>query len=223
MRLRLFLFLLGCLPLLAHGAEPAHSAAFLDFQPTGIALELRLPLREFERAFGQSLGAKPAEMVPQHRDALETYLLRYLTPNTPDNRRWTKRIRALAVHPPQQPAELVAQLWLEPPADASARSLVFNSELILHAVPGHTMQVQLRNDWNEPSVRAEPELIGVLRAGEASLAIERPPLTAWNVWRARLDPRAVAIVVVLILVSAVLAVRYRPGRPIPARSPSGPA
>ncbi len=167
-------------------AHPSpNSAVLLDFHRDGIAAELVLPLPELELGFGQPLAADPAEVVERHGAALQEYLRVHIRPVAPDGRPWEVTVRDdLAVRLEEQPVDLVAHVWLQPPAGAPLRKFTLNYDVIAHEVMSHRAFVLVRNDWNQARFAGTPpESVGMIHFNVTSLAVDRTDGSAWRGFR----------------------------------------
>ncbi len=153
------LLLLAC----ALGKLAAHpmpnSLVVLDLHPNGVAAELQLPLGELAPAFGYDVARHPETLVRNFGPELQAYLMQHVRPVSPDGRPWTVRAGKLHVHASEQTAtgpyqELTAQLWLQPPAGASARVFTLRYDVIVHQVVTHVALVSVRRDWEAGQVDA---------------------------------------------------------------------
>ncbi|TLM94344.1 HupE/UreJ family protein [Hymenobacter jeollabukensis] len=158
-----------------------NSLVVLDLQPGGVAAELQLPLSELEPAFGHQLLLHPESLVAEFGPQLRAYLAQHIRPVSPDGRPWTVRVGALQqVHDAEQTAtgpyqELTAQLWLQPPTGASARTFTLHYDAIVHQVVTHVILVSVRRDWAAGRVGDDaPTAVGVIRLDVRNNVV--PPL-----------------------------------------------
>jgi hypothetical protein len=146
-----------------------NSLVVLDLQPGGVAAELQLPLSELEPAFGHGIAHHPEQAATEFGADLRAYLAQHVRSVSPDGRPWTVRVGELQVHAAEQTAtgpyqELTAQLWLQPPPGASARTFTLRYDVILHQVVTHMALVSVRRDWEAGRVAADaPTEVGVIR------------------------------------------------------------
>lgn len=163
-----------------------NTAVMLDFGHGGVSAELVLPLQELELGFKQPLLEHPGQILPRHEAALKTYLLEHVHPTAPDGRPWTVEVKGLEVRANEQPFDLVAHLWLQPPPGAPTRRFTLGYDVILHEVISHKAFLFVRNDWNEARFRPAgevppiPEAIGLFRYLVYSVDIDR---TGGSFWR----------------------------------------
>ena len=171
-------------PACAH--QMPYTAVMLDFGPGGVSAELILPLQELELGFKQPLLEHPERVLPQQGAALREYLLAHVHPTAPDGRPWTVSVSDLAVQTKEQPYDLVAHLWMQPPSGAPTRQFKLNYDVIVHEVISHKAFVFIRNDWNDARFRPidqvppMPEAVGLIRYLVYSVDINR---TGGSFWR----------------------------------------
>ena len=175
---------LGLAPAAAH-QMPA-TAVVLDFAHNGVSAELILPLQELELGFKQPLLEHPDQVLPKDGPALREYLLAHVHPTSPDGRPWTVEISDLNVQRTEQPFDLIAHLWMQPPPGAPLRQFKLNYDVIVHEVISHKAFVFVRNDWDDARFRSTdqvpqmPEAIGLIRYLVYSVDINR---IGGNFWR----------------------------------------
>lgn len=191
-----FLLFLGSLGAasLAHAHPSPNTAILLDFDRAGVTAELVLPLPELELGFGQPLAAASAEVVPKHGPALREYLRAHVHPVSPDGQPWTVEVRDdLAVRPGQPPLlpdDLVAHVWMQPPAGAPLRKFTFHYDAIAHEVMSHRAFVFIRNDWNvarfassTDATTSPPEVVGMIGFNHHAVAVDRSAGSWWRGFR----------------------------------------
>lgn len=165
----------------------AHSApgslALLDFHRDGVLAELTLPLEELEISFKQSLLANPNAILTQHQAALKEYIGAHINPETFDGQKWTVTVRTLATQLEQPPLDLIATVWMQPPAGASVRQFTFNYSVINHDVMNHNVFVAVRNDWNTAVFSGKPEPVGNILFTVTSLTVDRTHGNWWQGFR----------------------------------------
>lgn len=173
-------------PIAASAHQMPYAAILLDFGRDGVSAELILPLQELELGFQQPMLDHPEQVLPKYNLALREYLLAHVHPTTPDGLPWTVEVNGLEVQVKEQPFDLVAHLWMQPPAGASSRQFKLNYDVIVHEVISHKAYVFVRNDWNEARFRPKdqvppmPEAIGLIRYLVYSVDINR---TSGSFWR----------------------------------------
>lgn len=155
----------------------------LDFQRDGVAAELALPLAELELSFKQPLLANPAEAFAKNQDALKAYIAGHITPQTVDGKKWSVSVQSLSLQTNQQPFDLVAQVWMQPPPGASPRKFIFYYSVINHEVMSHNAYVSVRNDWDTAVFSNRPEFIGDIHFTITSLTINRSRSSWWQGFR----------------------------------------
>jgi hypothetical protein len=152
-----------------------------------VAAELTLPLAELELSFKQPLLENPAEAFTKNRLALQEYISAHVNPETMEGRKWTVAVQNLEIQTRQQPFDLVARVWMQPPAGASARKFNFNYSVINHEVMSHNTYVSVRNDWNTAVFSGQPEPIGNIHFTITSLTIDRTRGNWWQGFRSVLN------------------------------------
>lgn len=176
--------------ILASSSVQAHqmpyTAVMLDFGHGGVSAELVLPLQELELGFKQPLLGHPEQILPKDTSPLKEYLLAHVHPVSPDGKPWTVAISDLHVQMKEQPFDLVAHLWMQPPPGEPLREFKLNYDVILHEVISHKAFLFVRNDWDEAhfeptgQVPPMPEAIGLFRYLVYSVDIHR---TGGSFWR----------------------------------------
>ncbi|MBF9141832.1 HupE/UreJ family protein [Hymenobacter properus] len=157
-----------------------NSVVLLDLHPGGVAAEVQLPLGQLEIAFGQNLTQQPETLVQRLGPELRAYIQQHVRPETPDGQPWAVAVRELRIQNAEQTAtgpyqELTAQLWLTPPAGATARAFTFKYDVIVHQLVTHVALVSVRRDWEVGRVGTErPIDVGVVRLDVVNNVV--PPL-----------------------------------------------
>ena len=162
-------WLVAAVYLTAAGAAGAHAlpgtAALFDFGQNSVALELDMPLDQFEEGFKHPVMDLPLLTVERYPAALRAYLIEHVDPVAPDGRHWRVEVESLRVEPATKttPIDLVAHLRLTPPPGAPLHRFRFNYSVINHEVMTHTVLVFARSDWSNGAVAHDPELLGTIR------------------------------------------------------------
>jgi len=156
------------------------SAVLLDFHRDSVLAELILPLEELQFGFKQPLLADTNTILSKHETALKEYIAAHVNPESPDGRKWAVTVQSLATQLEQPPFDLVAQVWMQPPAGASPRQFTFNYSVINHEVMNHNVFVSVRNDWDTAVFSGKPEPVGNILFTITSLDIDR---TRGNWWQ----------------------------------------
>ncbi len=191
--LRIYLYL-GWLILSVEALHPTSAAAhqmpytavMLDFGRDGVSAELILPVQELQLGFKQPLLTQPEQIIPKYGPALKDYLLAHVHPTAPDGRPWTVQVSDMDVRLKEQPVDLIAHLWMQPPPGAPLRRFTLNYDVIVHEVVSHKSFVFIRNDWNDArfhptdQVPPMPEAIGLIRYLVYAVDIDR---TGGSFWR----------------------------------------
>ncbi len=172
-----------------HAHQMPSTAVMLDFHRDAVAAELILPLQELQLAFKQPLLAAPEEVILKYGPALDAYLLSHVHATAPDGRPWTVEASDLRVKLGEQPVDLIAHLWMRPPAGAPLRKFTFSYDVIVHEVVSHKSFVFIRNDWNEArflptgQVPPMPEAMGLIRYLNYAVPIDRTHGSWWQGFR----------------------------------------
>lgn len=157
------LLLLMLAALLVGGRAQAHpmpeSQVWVDTDPQGLTLTLRLPLNRLEFAFGQALATQPAQVLERHGEALSRYLLAHVGVRS-EAGSWTVLRPSLAVRGDGDSAELEAVMPVRAPPNADLRRFVLLYDVITHEVRTHRAMVFLRTDWAAGHVGAPPRELG---------------------------------------------------------------
>jgi hypothetical protein len=156
------------------------SLVMLDFHRDGVMAELTLPLEELQISFNQPLLAETNAILSKYETALREYLMAHVNPETPDGRKWTVEVQELETQLEQPPFDLIARLWMRPPAGESSRKLVFNYSVINHEVMSHYARVCVRNDWDTAVFSGKPEPLGNIIFTVTSLNIDRTRGSWWQ-------------------------------------------
>jgi hypothetical protein len=156
------------------------SVVMLDFHRDGVEAELILPLEELQLGFKEILLADTNTILSQHEVALREYLATHINPVTTDGRKWTVEVRSLKTQLAQPPYDLVAQVWMQPPAEAPVRQFSLHYSVINHEVMSHNAFVFVRNDWDTAVFSGKPEPLGNLQFTVTSLTIDRTRGSWWE-------------------------------------------
>jgi hypothetical protein len=165
------LLLLVATPLHAHNSPS--SSVMLDFYRDHVGAELTLPLAELELSFKQPLLTSPGAAFAKNETALKNYVAEHINPETADGKKWSVTVQGLKLQTNTQPFDLIAQITMTPPAEASARKFNFNYSVINHEVMSHCVFVSVRNDWDTAVFSGQPEPLGQIHFTVTSLAVDR--------------------------------------------------
>lgn len=165
-------------PLRAHNSPS--SAVMLDFYRDHVGAELTLPLAELELSFKQPLLADPAAAFAKNQSALKAYVKAHVNPETQEGRVWSIRVQSLELQTNQQPFDLIAKVWMQPPPGATLRKFIFNYSVINHEVMSHNAYVSVRNDWDTAVFSGNPEPVGDIHFTITSLTIDRSRGNWWQ-------------------------------------------
>jgi hypothetical protein len=163
------------------------SAVLLDFHRDGVMAELILPLEELQFGFKQPLLADTNAILSKHETALKDYLVAHINPESSDGRKWSVTVQSLATQLEKPPFDLVAQVWMQPPAGASPRRFTFNYSVINHEVMSHNVFVAVRSDWDTAVFSGKPEPVGNIQFVTTSLEIDRTRGNWWQGFRSVLN------------------------------------
>ena len=189
-------WLLGAVLLVAGQGAIAHpmptSRVLLDLQGTGVAAEIQLPLSELQLALGQQLDVTTQleTLVARSGPALRAYLRAHVRPASYEGQPWTVTVGDLRVSAAEQTdtgpyQELIAQLWLQPPAGASRRAFVLHYDVIMHQLVTHAALVSVRQDWDTGVLAEHPVEVGLIRlnARDNTIAPLYIEPAAGSLWR----------------------------------------
>jgi hypothetical protein len=162
----------------AHAHSMYQAAVLFDFRGSTADVELQLPAERLQTALGAQLSQQSIE---RESAPITNYILRNFSASVPDGQ--NLRID-LIVSPHWSSIEgapyVVARLRLTPPAGSSADLFDLHCAVLLDRVPAQIFLVSVRTDWRTSTFANDPQLIGVLRAGDQSVRIDR---RAGNWWR----------------------------------------
>lgn len=180
MKLAVCLGLLWLPSATSFGHTTPGSAVLLDFHRDGVMAELVLPLEELQIGFNRPLLPASDSLLADHASALKDYLAAHVKPETADGRKWSVEVRDLELQLQTPPFDLIARVWMQPPAGASPRRFILNYSVINHEVMSHNAMVCVRNDWDTAVFSGKPEPLGNLLFTVTSLNIDR---THGNWWQ----------------------------------------
>ena len=166
-----------------YGHTTPGSAVMLDFHRDGVMAEVILPLEELQISFKQPLLADRNAILAKHEGALRDYIRSHINPETSDGRKWTVEVQGLETQLQSPPFDLIARVWMKPPAGESARKFVFNYSVINHEVMSHNALVYVRNDWDTAVFSGKPEPVGNILFTITSLDIDRTRGGWWQGFR----------------------------------------
>lgn len=172
---RWFLACLLCLCWRAAGAHPMpESRVWIDTTPTGLQITAQLPLSRLGFAFGQdALGQQT--ILAQDSAALAAYLLQHIGVRS-GGASWQVLRPRLAITGAGPATELEAVFDVRAPAgvaDARHPELVY--DIITHEVRTHRALVFLRTDWQGGFAGQAPLLLGEIRYGHNTVAVDLAP------------------------------------------------
>jgi hypothetical protein len=153
-----------------------NTIVLLDVKTKGVAAELQLPLSELQLALGFDASKDAQLALKRVTPGLQQYLLQHIRPTTNDGRPWNVIIEKMNLQDAQQTAagkyqELTVHVYMQPPADASVRSFIFNYDVIVHQVVTHDVLVSVRNDWDAGLHETSPLEVGVIHVDVQSNTI----------------------------------------------------
>lgn len=157
-----------------------NSVVMLDFYRDEVAMELTLTMSELAAAAGLPLMDDPPEAATRYKAELGDYLRGHLRAVAPDGRAWTAEVRRIEVALNQTQPDVVARLWMTPPAGALSRRFILDYEVICRELPGHAALVSVRNDWNGAVFSGQPKLLGVAQRSAPSLTVDRSRGSFWQ-------------------------------------------
>lgn len=167
----------------AFGHSAPGSTVLLDFHRNGVMAELTLPLEELQIGFKQPLLVETNHLLPKYEAALNAYLVGHIQPETVSGKPWTVMVKRLATQLEKPPFDLVAQVWMQPPAGESPRQFTFNYSVINHEVMNHNAFVAVRNDWDTAVFSGKPEPLGNILFTITALKVDRTQGNWWQGFR----------------------------------------
>jgi HupE / UreJ protein len=144
------------------------SMVLLDVSPNKVAMELQLPITEFELAFGHGTIKKPERFIDDNKALLTEYLKAHIHAYILKNNPWVVDVFGLEM---QQGIslengiaywEVVVKLILTPNTNENTRNFILDYDVIIHQVVTHTAFVSIRTDWENGKIEdknTEPQII----------------------------------------------------------------
>ena len=173
--LRVALATLAVLVTTHAGAHPMPaSEIFLDLEENGVRAEMHLPLDRLQIAVGPLLQLD-ADTTTQtmNRAKVEQYVSEHFSILAMDGTPWNARFESAAIVAEGGASELRVRLWLSPPdRSSSVRAFRLRSDLIVHQLVTHKLQVFIRRDELRPKA-ALPESVGRLTYRVHELTVTR--------------------------------------------------
>ncbi len=179
--------LLVCL-LSSAGAHPMpQSAVLLDIHPSGVSVELHLPLSELEVGFGKPLLTDPEQRIAFLRPDLSAYLAKHISATAPDGRLWQTEVREVTLGPDELPQYyvvpvkyLMARVWLAPPPGAPVRRFTLHYDAIVHQLVTHVALVSVRQDWDGGVLSGSPVMLGEARWYRSAFPVNLSSGDPWS-------------------------------------------
>ncbi|WP_161594075.1 HupE/UreJ family protein [Microbacterium sp. RG1] len=155
-----------------------HSVVTLDVHDSSIDATIELPSDDLRLASGIDITA--ADALENSADALSDYIAAHLQITTPSGEPWTVDVGELTIADAEQTStgqfsELVAQIEMTPPADATTREFTLDDTVIIHQVITHRIFVVVDQDWAGGDLGDEAKQLGVIAVDPASGTVA--PLT----------------------------------------------
>ncbi len=173
-RLILALLVLAAAPAQAHLTP--NSEISLEIGRDRIEAALTIPLGELQYAEPGFRDLQAGTLSPAQARQISQYLQSHLIVTAPDQRRWTVRIDATKIS--GDPADLIARISLSPPPGAPVRQLRLRYDAVIDHIPNHIALLVLKSDFDAGHLSDHPELLGGLRQGNETIAIDRGPGSA---------------------------------------------
>lgn len=163
-------------PSWAHSAS--QSAILLDFHGSAVDLELQLPVERMEAVLAMPVTQQSLD---RERTRITTYILSHLSAKLPDGR----HLSIAEIAPPglmsiDGASYVVAHFRATPPADAALELFDLHSYVLLDRIPAQVALVSIRSDWRTSTFANDPKLLGVIRAGEESVVVDRRDGSWWQ-------------------------------------------
>ncbi|QKE85155.1 HupE/UreJ family protein [Arthrobacter sp. NEB 688] len=166
------------------------SSVRLNVGESNIEATLAIPASDLEAASGVALGNASTSAVDASADALRTYLLAHLAPQTTDGIPWTVVVQGLTVRTAGDRSttgiyqEVVADVLMTPPTGGDLHHFDLGYDGVVHAVANHVVVVTVTSDWANGTV-GESREVGVVRRDTVTNTVT--PLTvdlgAGSTWR----------------------------------------
>lgn len=164
--------LLPVLALLMTHAGLVHAAdtkILLDIHDDHIAAELTLPISVLEQTLAHPLANE--HQIENARVDLASHLQTHLNITTINGQSMAYELGSLE---PESPETLRATLFIYSPDDITPDAFVISSDLLIHEMPNHRLQIFLRRDPAEMRIGVEPILLlGIIDHFQSELKIER--------------------------------------------------
>lgn len=163
----LLVFLFVAIPTSANAHLVPGSSIELDFGGRAVRARVTIPVNELAFATGRRTLTMPQ-------------VLATISVTTPDGRPWRIAGKSLRTDSSGPETDFVADLSMTPPEGAAIRSLRLHYTAIIDRVPSHIVMVFARSDFAAGVLQSDPQLIGALRQGQTSLAIDRGGGSGWR-------------------------------------------
>jgi len=156
----------------------------LDFTSDHISADIAIPLNELDYALRLPLARDArGELAPTEQKALAAWLARRIGATTPAGRPFATALTNLRIGTDSSPPDVRFSVAFTPPPGASPRAFTLRYTPVIESVPGHFALVLVRSDFAGGHVGHDPALLGGLRAGAMTMAIDRGAPSRWNGFR----------------------------------------
>jgi hypothetical protein len=146
------------------------SAVLLDFRGNTVQAELQLPVDRLSISFRQPVDASH---FAEEQSALQSYVLAHVHPVSSDGRPFSVSWISMNIQTVEKAPYVVVHLSLGPPSGAKVDLFTLNYDVIAHEIVTHVVLVSIRSDSQAHIPPADPILVGIIRAGQKSVVIDR--------------------------------------------------
>lgn len=152
--------------LLAHPMP--NSLVQVALHQTKVVMNVKLPIGEFEVAFGKELDTNVTQLVYQNKEAIITYITNHIKIIDEKNNSWTKTVTNVYVDSTHNDVngsylEVAATIEFNAPKEIKAnRRLTLLYDVIIHQVVTHNALVYITQDWDNGINNENQKQIGVI-------------------------------------------------------------
>lgn len=140
---------------------------------------LTIPLGELQYAEPGFAGLAAGPLGGPIRQKLARYLARHVAATSAGGQAWSVELANAAVEGDGSP-DVMAVLALRPPAGISPRRFALRYDAVMDRVPNHFALVYLRHDFDGGKLSDDRRLLGGLRRGSPSLAVNLGASSTWD-------------------------------------------
>ncbi len=171
------------------GSAEAHpsqaSAVLLDVGASSVSVELRIPWDQLQMAMADPATGAPVAGALPPLPALGELVAAHFLIMDGAGAPFDERRTSVAWQNLDGLQHLVVVLEQTPPRGGDLSAFTVHDDLVLAEVPTHKIYVSLRRDFALGLLGEDPQLLGVLGAGEDQLLVDRRPGSALHgsAWR----------------------------------------